>query len=84
MAQRTGMECFSKGQELYLAADYGRVEGQSTQYLVGHQLAGTALGLRGSLFSRLSYDLFVGVPLYKPKKFDTSGATAGFSLNLEI
>lgn len=67
MAQRTGMECFSKGQELYLAADYGRVEGQSTQYLVGHQLAGTALGLRGSLFSRLSYDLFVGVPLYKPK-----------------
>lgn len=75
---------FSKGQELYLAADYGRVEGQSTQYLVGRQLAGTALGLRGLISSRLSYDLFVGVPLYKPKKFDTSGATAGFGLNLEI
>lgn len=75
---------FSQGQELYLAADYGRVEGQSTKYLVGHQLAGTALGLRGSVSSRLSYDLFVGVPLYKPKKFETSGASAGFSLNLEI
>lgn len=75
---------FAKGQELYLAADYGRVEGQSTQYLVGRQLAGTALGLRGSISSCLSYDLYVGVPLYKPKKFDTSGATAGFSLNLEI
>lgn len=75
---------FSQGQELYLAADYGRVEGQSTKYLVGHQLAGTALGLRGAFASYLSYDVFVGIPLYKPKKFDTSGVSAGFSVNLEI
>lgn len=75
---------FSQGQELYLAADYGRVEGPGTQYLVGHQLAGSALGLRGAISSRLSYDIFVGVPLYKPEKFDTSGTSAGFSVNLEI
>ncbi|CRL65083.1 ShlB/FhaC/HecB family hemolysin secretion/activation protein [Proteus penneri] len=75
---------FSKGQELYLGLDYGRVEGQSTRYLVGHQLAGTALGLRGALWSQVSYDVFAGIPLYKPEGFHTSGATAGFSLNIEI
>lgn len=75
---------FSRGHELYLAADYGRVDGPSTRYLVGHQLAGGALGVRGALWGRFSYDLFAGVPLYKPDNFHTSGATAGFSLNLEI
>lgn len=74
----------AQGQELYLAADYGRVNGPGTRYLVGHQLAGSALGVRGSLWQRFSYDLFAGVPLYKADSFHTSGATAGFSLNLEI
>ncbi|AUY15179.1 TPA: ShlB/FhaC/HecB family hemolysin secretion/activation protein [Serratia marcescens] len=75
---------FSRGHELYLAADYGRVDGPNTRYLVGHQLAGSALGVRGALWGRFSYDLFADVPLYKPAGFHTSGATAGFSVNLEI
>ncbi|MBN5427039.1 ShlB/FhaC/HecB family hemolysin secretion/activation protein [Serratia marcescens] len=75
---------FSRGHELYLAADYGRVDGPNTRHLVGHQLAGSALGVRGALWARFSYDLFAGVPLYKPAGFHTSGATAGFSVNLEI
>lgn len=75
---------FSRGHELYLAADYGRVDGPGTRYLVGHQLAGSALGVRGALWGRFSYDLFAGVPLYKPEGFHTSGATAGFSVSLEI
>lgn len=75
---------FSRGHELYLAADYGRVDGPGTRTLVGHQLAGSALGVRGALWGRFSYDLFAGVPLYKPARFHTSGATAGFSVNLEI
>lgn len=79
-----GWNLFSRGHELYLAADYGRVSGPATRDLVGHQLAGGALGVRGSLRSRFSYDLFAGVPLYKPSGFHTSGATAGFSVNLEI
>jgi len=74
----------SRGHELYLALDYGRVEGPGTRYLVGHQLAGSALGVRGALWQRFSYDLFAGVPLLKPDNFHTSGATAGFSVNLEI
>ncbi|AVU35650.1 TPA: ShlB/FhaC/HecB family hemolysin secretion/activation protein [Serratia marcescens] len=75
---------FSRGHELYLAADYGRVGGPGTRHAVGHQLAGSALGVRGALWGRLSYDLFAGVPLYKPAGFHTSGASAGFSVNLEI
>lgn len=74
----------SGGHELYLAADYGRVDGPGTRYLVGHQLAGSALGVRGALWGRLSYDLFAGMPLYKPAGFHTSGVSAGFSVNLEI
>lgn len=75
---------FSRGHELYLAVDYGRVNGPGTGHLVGHQLAGSALGVRGAPWGRLSYDLFAGIPLYKPAGFHTSGATAGFSVNLEI
>ncbi|KAF6658484.1 ShlB/FhaC/HecB family hemolysin secretion/activation protein [Enterobacteriaceae bacterium EKM102V] len=79
-----GWDLFSRGHELYLAADYGRVSGPGARDLVGHQLAGSAIGVRGSLWSRFSYDLFAGVPLFKPEGFHTSGTTAGFSLNLEI
>ncbi|MBC3944838.1 ShlB/FhaC/HecB family hemolysin secretion/activation protein [Erwinia persicina] len=74
----------SRGHELYVALDYGRVNGPGTRYLSGHQLAGSAVGVRGALWRRFSYDLFAGVPLYKPEQFHTSGATAGFSVNLEI
>ena len=70
--------------ELYWALDYGRVDGPGTQNLVGQQLAGSALGLRGALWQRFSYDLFAGVPLYKPEGFHTSGVAAGFSINLQL
>ena len=74
----------SRGHELYTALDYGRVGGPSARSLVGKQLTGAALGVRGALWRRFSYDLFAGVPLSKPDAFHTSGATAGFSVNLEI
>lgn len=70
--------------ELYWGVDYGRVDGPGTRYLAGRQLAGSALGLRGALWQRFSYDLFAGVPLYKPQSFHTSGVTSGFSINLQI
>ncbi|MFP1758767.1 ShlB/FhaC/HecB family hemolysin secretion/activation protein [Lonsdalea quercina] len=79
-----GWNIRSRGHELYLALDYGRVGGPGTRYLVGHQLAGSALGLRGALWQHISYDVFAGVPLLKPDAFHTSGATAGFSINVEI
>lgn len=75
---------FSPSDALYVALDYGRVGGQGARYLVGRQLAGAALGLRGALWKKLGYDLFAGVPLYKPRDFHTAGMTIGFSMNLEI
>ncbi|MFC0228676.1 ShlB/FhaC/HecB family hemolysin secretion/activation protein [Serratia aquatilis] len=70
--------------ELYWGLDYGRVDGPGTRDLAGKQLAGSVLGLRGALWQRFSYDLFAGVPLYKPESFHTSGVTTGFSINLQI
>ncbi|AMG48244.2 transporter [Achromobacter xylosoxidans] len=75
---------FSSGDALYVALDYGWVGGQGARYLVGRQLAGAALGLRGALWEKLGYDLFAGAPIYKPRDFHTAGMTIGFSMNLEI
>lgn len=74
----------SSSDALYVALDYGRVGGQGARYLVGRQLAGAALGVRGALWKKLGYDLFAGVPLYKPRDFHTAAMTIGFSMNLEI
>lgn len=75
-----GLILGSSSQELYLALDYGEVNGQASQYLIGTCLVGTALGLRGNLLGG-SYDIFVGQPIKKPDGFRTANTTAGFSLN---
>ena len=74
----------SPSNALYAALDYGWVGGQGARYLVGRQLAGAALGVRGALWKKLGYDLFAGAPIYKPRGFHTAGMTIGFSMNLEI
>lgn len=73
----------STGQALYAGLDYGRVYGPTTAALVGTQLAGAVIGLRGGLGSRfgsISYDIFVGTPVYKPETFHTAGVTGGMQL----
>lgn len=78
-----GMVLGPIGAELYLGLDYGEVGGQSSRYLIGKRLAGTALGLRGNLLG-VSYDIFVGQPIKKPDGFRTANTTAGFNLNWSI
>lgn len=78
-----GMVLGPIGAELYLGLDYGEVGGQSSRYLLGKRLAGTALGLRGNLLG-VSYDIFVGQPIKKPDGFRTANTTAGFNLNWSI
>ncbi|RQO36237.1 hypothetical protein DBR37_07900 [Herminiimonas sp. KBW02] len=78
-----GMVLGPIGAELYLGVDYGEVGGQSSRYLIGKRLAGTALGLRGSVLG-VSYDIFVGQPIKKPDGFRTANTTAGFNLNWSI
>lgn len=75
-----GWFVFQNSQELYLGVDYGEVGGHSTQYLSGNRLAGAVVGMRGG-YKQVSYDLFLGQPLMKPKHFETADVTAGFNLS---
>jgi hemolysin activation/secretion protein len=68
------------GQEAYLAIDHGRVGGPSSDLLLGKQLTGMAVGLRGG-WKGLQYDIFVGRPLNKPDNFRAARTTGGFNLN---
>ncbi len=74
-----GLALGNSGQETYLGVDYGEVGGQSSRYLIGDHLAGYVVGVRGG-YRQLSYDVFVGQPISKPKGFETANTTAGFSL----
>ena len=67
------------GQAFYVGADYGVVGGQSSQLLIGKYLAGAVVGLRGG-YKSVSYDVFVGAPISKPKGFVTDSTTTGFYL----
>ncbi|QLG89859.1 ShlB/FhaC/HecB family hemolysin secretion/activation protein [Chitinibacter bivalviorum] len=67
--------------EIYLGLDYGHVGGPSSDFLLGNQLAGTALGVRGQ-YKNLNYDVFAGLPLYQPTGFGPKDVTASFNLNL--
>jgi hemolysin activation/secretion protein len=68
------------GQSVYIGLDHGRVGGPSSEFLLGKNLTGIALGLRGEI-KGAQYDLFIGRPLKKPDAFQTARMTAGFSLN---
>ncbi|APC12019.1 MULTISPECIES: ShlB/FhaC/HecB family hemolysin secretion/activation protein [Providencia] len=65
----------------YYAIDYGRILGGV--YPLGlysdDQLLGTALGVRGNI-KIFSYDLFLGVPLYKPDEYETNSVNAGLNV----
>ena len=74
-----GLALGNTGQETYLGVDYGKVGGPSSRYLIGDHLAGYVVGLRGG-YRQVSYDVFVGQPISKPKGFETANTTAGFSL----
>jgi hemolysin activation/secretion protein len=71
---------FQTGQTLYAGIDYGHVYGPGTAFLAGTQLAGAVIGIRGGVPAKyvgVSYDLFVGTPIYKPSGFPTARFTVG-------
>ena len=70
-------------QAVYVGLDYGEVGGQSSDFLLGKQLAGSVIGMRGA-YRNLSYDLFLGKALKKPRGFETASTAAGFNLNLSF
>lgn len=68
--------------ELYWGLDYGSVSGNGVENLLGNHLAGTVLGLKGN-WRGISYQLFAGKPLSKPRGFRADDHTVGFSVNWE-
>lgn len=69
----------TQGQEVYAGLDYGRVYGPYTKYLLGNELAGFTLGVRGEK-KTYNYELFTGCPLKKPNGYKTPSWTLGFNL----
>lgn len=67
-------------QQWYLGIDTGGVSGGNSEKLSGKRLIGSVVGVRGRQFG-IYYDMFAGVPIYKPKKFDTNHLTLGFYFN---
>ncbi|ABC37387.1 hemolysin secretion/activation ShlB/FhaC/HecB family protein [Burkholderia thailandensis E254] len=75
------------GQALYAGLDYGRVWGPQPIALVGTQLAGAVIGVKGSVgtrFGSYAYDLFAGTPVYKPSGFPTARVTLGFQVTAQF
>lgn len=71
------------GQAVYAGIDYGRVWGPQPVALVGTQLVGAVIGVKGSVATRLGaygYELFAGTPIYKPSGFSTAQVTVGFQV----
>lgn len=66
--------------EVYVGLDVGAVYGPSTENLVGHTIAGTALGVRGNYKSGLMMDAFVSTPIYKPQGYKTQKVYTGFTV----
>ena len=69
--------------QIYMALDYGKVSGPSTEYLLGTELVGSAIGVRGRV-GIFSYDAFVGYPIKKPEGFTTASRTYGLMLAAQI
>ena len=75
------------GQVLYAGLDYGQLWGPSAAILAGTQLAGAAIGVKGSVPTRLgaySYDVFAGTPIYAPSGFPASSVTLGFQVTAQF
>ncbi|WP_425126801.1 ShlB/FhaC/HecB family hemolysin secretion/activation protein [Burkholderia cepacia] len=75
------------GMAVYAGLDYGRVWGPQPVALVGTQLAGAVIGVKGSVATRLGaygYDLFAGTPIYKPSGFQTARVTVGFQVTAQF
>ena len=64
---------------VYLGIDAGRVWGPSAVNLVGTELAGAVVGVRGQQ-ADIQYDLAMGTPLYHPAGFDSGRFNAYLSI----
>ena len=69
--------------QAYIGYDYGRVSGDSKKYLLGDELSGAVVGLKGyfKIGGQLNYDIFASKPITKPNNYPTHKTAFGFNLN---
>ena len=72
---------YHAGHQIYAALDAGHVAGASAQYLVGKNLMGAAIGVRGQFQKGLNYDIFAAKPIHKPQYFHTANKVYGFNVS---
>lgn len=72
---------YRTGHQIYAALDAGHVAGASAQYLVGKNLMGAAIGVRGQFQKGLNYDVFAAKPIHKPQYFHTANKVYGFNVS---
>ena len=72
-----------KSNFFYFGIDHGEVSGPSAGNLIGTALTGSVIGLRGGR-DEFSYDIFAGLPLYKPDGFITDNVTVGGQINYQF
>ncbi|WII93640.1 ShlB/FhaC/HecB family hemolysin secretion/activation protein [Kingella negevensis] len=72
---------YRAGHQIYATLDAGYVAGASAQYLVGKNLMGAAIGVRGQFQKGLSYDVFAAKPIHKPQYFATANKVYGFNVS---
>jgi hemolysin activation/secretion protein len=71
-------------QSAYVGLDFGKVFGNNVSNLLGNKLAGIAVGMRGNIIKGMSYEVFVGTPLYRPQYYRTDKPAAGFNLTYQM
>lgn len=79
-----GMPIANTMQSAYVGVDFGKVFGDNVTNILGDKLAGMVLGLKGTLARYVSYDVFIGGAVYKPKNFRTDEPAAGFNLMYQM
>ena len=72
---------YHAGHQIYAALDAGHVAGASAQYLVGRNLMGATIGVRGQFQKGLNYDIFAAKPIHKPQYFHTANKVYGFNVS---
>lgn len=86
--QEISMYLGNKPHAAYAGLDAGYVamkNAEQDDLLLGHQLIGAAIGLKGQIKPLYaSYDIFTGYPLKQPKGFGDKDWASGFSLKFEF
>ncbi|WP_158601918.1 ShlB/FhaC/HecB family hemolysin secretion/activation protein [Pararobbsia silviterrae] len=73
------------GHAIYVGADYGHVARSDAPRHSPMRLAGAVVGVRGAVGAPVAtrYDVYAGVPLWKPKGWTTAAPTVGFQIACE-